>query len=233
MDVIKYLAAEAKAAPQGAATPSLLFLTPCHATPLYSHLHIRLSTRFVDCSPPGWAPAVARLNAGALAWPRRQVSHGSFVGVSAQRPHDARRSCEAPQPGIADSGQCDTQESRRGSCASTSSLRSGAAAIVHATTQVAASSVDTAAATHPADIRSERQRFEADPLAWLATRYPPTATDGAALPTYVILFSDQLAAVEGWLQEGGYRLSRDFFHTHFAVDNGHQARVLVFTSSTG
>ena len=42
----------------------VLFLTPCHATPLYSHLHRRVRSRFLDCSPPGWAPVVACLNAG-------------------------------------------------------------------------------------------------------------------------------------------------------------------------
>lgn len=28
-----------------------LFLTPCHATPLYSHLHVNISTRFLTCEP--------------------------------------------------------------------------------------------------------------------------------------------------------------------------------------
>lgn len=28
-----------------------LFLTPCHATPLYSHLHANISTRFLTCEP--------------------------------------------------------------------------------------------------------------------------------------------------------------------------------------
>ena len=215
MDVIKYLAAETEAAPGGAAAPSLLFLTPCHATPLYSHLHMRLATRFIDCSPPGWTAAVAQLNAGAPAWPQLQVSNGSNVGLSAHRPHNASGSCEPAQPGAGDTGQRETRNSRRGSCVSADSIRT------------------SAAAAHPAATRSERQLFEADPAAWLATCYPLAAPDGDALPTYVILFSNQLAAVGGWLQKGGYRLSYDFFHTHFAVDNGHEARVLVFTSSTG
>ncbi|XP_012265530.2 GPI mannosyltransferase 3 [Athalia rosae] len=30
---------------------NILFLTPCHATPLYSHLHANVSTRFLTCEP--------------------------------------------------------------------------------------------------------------------------------------------------------------------------------------
>lgn len=32
---------------------SVLFLTPCHATPYYSHVHLPIPMRFLDCSPPG------------------------------------------------------------------------------------------------------------------------------------------------------------------------------------
>ncbi|CAF4952602.1 unnamed protein product [Pieris macdunnoughi] len=31
---------------------SVLFLMPCHSTPLYSHLHTNVSVRHLDCSPP-------------------------------------------------------------------------------------------------------------------------------------------------------------------------------------
>uniref|UniRef100_UPI00358E75BB GPI mannosyltransferase 3-like isoform X2 n=1 Tax=Myxine glutinosa TaxID=7769 RepID=UPI00358E75BB len=31
---------------------SVLFLTPCHATPFYSHIHCPLSMRFLECPPP-------------------------------------------------------------------------------------------------------------------------------------------------------------------------------------
>lgn len=30
---------------------NFLFLTPCHATPLYSHLHVNITTRFLTCEP--------------------------------------------------------------------------------------------------------------------------------------------------------------------------------------
>lgn len=30
---------------------NILFLTPCHATPLYSHLHVNVTTRFLTCEP--------------------------------------------------------------------------------------------------------------------------------------------------------------------------------------
>ncbi|XP_076765794.1 phosphatidylinositol glycan anchor biosynthesis class B [Xylocopa sonorina] len=32
-------------------TSSILFLTPCHATPLYSHLHVNVPTRILTCEP--------------------------------------------------------------------------------------------------------------------------------------------------------------------------------------
>ncbi|KAL4706419.1 hypothetical protein ACJJTC_010902 [Scirpophaga incertulas] len=31
---------------------SVLFLMPCHSTPLYSHLHINVTTRYLKCEPP-------------------------------------------------------------------------------------------------------------------------------------------------------------------------------------
>ncbi|XP_053616346.1 GPI mannosyltransferase 3 [Plodia interpunctella] len=31
---------------------SIAFLMPCHSTPLYSHLHVNVSTRYLSCDPP-------------------------------------------------------------------------------------------------------------------------------------------------------------------------------------
>ncbi|XP_068623014.1 GPI mannosyltransferase 3 isoform X2 [Battus philenor] len=31
---------------------SILFMMPCHSTPLYSHLHINVTTRYLNCDPP-------------------------------------------------------------------------------------------------------------------------------------------------------------------------------------
>ncbi|XP_047321722.1 mannosyltransferase APTG1 [Impatiens glandulifera] len=47
-DVMNYLSDEAQKGNVG----SILFLTPCHATPYYSTLHRNLPMRFLDCSPP-------------------------------------------------------------------------------------------------------------------------------------------------------------------------------------
>eukprot|EP00887_Chlorella_sp_A99_P001564 scaffold8.g1564.t1 len=47
---------------------SVLFLTPCHATPFTTHVHAAVPMRFLDCSPPGWAAAVERLNARQMGW---------------------------------------------------------------------------------------------------------------------------------------------------------------------
>lgn len=46
-DVMHYLAREA----QNGDVRSVLFLTPCHATPYYSALHQNLPMRFLDCTP--------------------------------------------------------------------------------------------------------------------------------------------------------------------------------------
>lgn len=32
-------------------TTNLLFLTPCHSMPLYSHLHVNISTKILTCEP--------------------------------------------------------------------------------------------------------------------------------------------------------------------------------------
>jgi hypothetical protein len=42
---------------------SVLFLTPCHATPYYSHVHRPIAMHFIDCSPPGGVKCVH-----ALCW---------------------------------------------------------------------------------------------------------------------------------------------------------------------
>ncbi|KAA8535457.1 hypothetical protein F0562_030460 [Nyssa sinensis] len=46
-DVMNYLSKEA----HNGRVKSILFLTPCHATPYYSTLHRNLPMRFLDCSP--------------------------------------------------------------------------------------------------------------------------------------------------------------------------------------
>lgn len=46
-DVMNYLSEEAR----NEKVESILFLTPCHATPYYSTLHRNLPMRFLDCSP--------------------------------------------------------------------------------------------------------------------------------------------------------------------------------------
>ena len=234
LDAIKFLAAEARAAPRGAEPPSVLFLTPCHAAPLYSHLHAPLAAHFLDCSPLGWGPAVARLNNGGPLWPRRQVSNATAAGTPpVTHSSQAAGFCEASQATDQNIGQCGTLDIRRGSCVGEDGTAPGVVATparaqeAEGLAEAAAAGADTV--MHPAVLRNERQLFEASPSAWLQLRYPPAGCKGPALPTYVVVFDNQLAAVSSWLPDRGYRLSRNFFHTHFAVDDGHEARVLVFT----
>ena len=53
LDVMNFLHQSRHSATTTATTNSILFLTPCHTTPFYSHVHRPLSMRFLDCSPPG------------------------------------------------------------------------------------------------------------------------------------------------------------------------------------
>ena len=166
---MKYLAAEARAAPPGAEAPSLLFLTPCHATPLYSHLHVPLATRFLDCSPPGWAAAVARLNDGGPASSQRQLSH-TPAAASTPVGHGAGGS-EASQAAVRDTGQCNPEDSSVKARASAGSA-AGIGTTDPAVAQAALECVKAATAVCAASERSERQLFEADPGAWLEIQYP-------------------------------------------------------------
>lgn len=49
LTVMSYLSSEAG---KNRNNVSFLFLTPCHATPLYSHLHVNVPVRFLTCDPP-------------------------------------------------------------------------------------------------------------------------------------------------------------------------------------
>ncbi|XP_030764543.1 GPI mannosyltransferase 3 [Sitophilus oryzae] len=48
LDVMEPLSHIAKVDPNNT---SFLFLMPCHSTPLYSHLHVNVSTKFLTCNP--------------------------------------------------------------------------------------------------------------------------------------------------------------------------------------
>ena len=69
----RQVAASGGAADAVGASISVLFLTPCHATPYSTHVHLGpslppLPMRFLDCSPPEYAAATARLNRASQAW---------------------------------------------------------------------------------------------------------------------------------------------------------------------
>lgn len=49
---------------------SVLFLTPCHATPYYSSLHVHKHMRFMDCSPQEFRDAVYQANRKDMEWIR-------------------------------------------------------------------------------------------------------------------------------------------------------------------
>lgn len=49
LTVMKTLSTESAKLPN---STSLLFLMPCHSTPLYSHLHVPVPARFITCEPP-------------------------------------------------------------------------------------------------------------------------------------------------------------------------------------
>ncbi|XP_043271594.1 GPI mannosyltransferase 3 [Venturia canescens] len=49
LDVMRLLQSELKI--HNATSKDLMFLTPCHSTPLYSHLHINVPIKFLTCEP--------------------------------------------------------------------------------------------------------------------------------------------------------------------------------------
>lgn len=49
---------------------TIVFLTPCHATPYYSSLHAHKYMRFMDCSPPEFREQVYQANARDMEWMR-------------------------------------------------------------------------------------------------------------------------------------------------------------------
>lgn len=49
LSLMNHLTEEAYSQPEKS---SFVFLMPCHSTPLYSHLHINVTTRFLECEPP-------------------------------------------------------------------------------------------------------------------------------------------------------------------------------------
>lgn len=49
LTVMQTLSSEAAKLPN---STSILFLMPCHSTPLYSHLHVHVPARFITCEPP-------------------------------------------------------------------------------------------------------------------------------------------------------------------------------------
>ncbi|XP_022100896.1 GPI mannosyltransferase 3-like isoform X2 [Acanthaster planci] len=51
LDVMNYLQTVAHAPNAHIRTPSVLFLMPCHSTPLFSHIHANISMRFLECPP--------------------------------------------------------------------------------------------------------------------------------------------------------------------------------------
>lgn len=72
LDVMPWLSNRAKTCPD---QTRILFLMPCHSTPLYSHLHVNVPTRFLTCVPdlqtvpdPGYVDEADLFYADHVAW---------------------------------------------------------------------------------------------------------------------------------------------------------------------
>ncbi|KAK3920673.1 GPI mannosyltransferase 3 [Frankliniella fusca] len=72
LDVMTWLSNRAKACPE---KTRILFLMPCHSTPLYSHLHVNVPTRFLTCVPdlqtvpdPGYIDEADSFYADHVTW---------------------------------------------------------------------------------------------------------------------------------------------------------------------
>ena len=143
--VMHHLRREVQAGRVAESGGGVLFLTPCHATPLYSYVHAPVPLRFLDCSPP--------------------------------------------PPG-----------------------------------------------RNPAAHRTEEAAFFAGPGAWLERAFPRRlfgALPPRTLPSHLVMFDPLEAEVRPFLRRHGYRRTWQAFHSHFAVDRGLQARVLVYTRGGG
>ena len=88
----------------------------------------------------------------------------------------------------------------------------------------------------PAAHRTEEAAFFAGPGAWLERAFPRRllgALPPRTLPSHLVMFDPLEAEVRPFLRRHGYRRTWQAFHSHFAVDRGLQARVLVYTRGGG
>lgn len=222
----------------------VLFLTPCHAAPWHSHTHAALPMRFLDCSPPGWGPAVECLNPGL----------GFEDGLGG-----GGTSSEAVDP----SSRIGSESSGgRGSGGSSTAGSGGSEQQVQAQTlqPMPAALRDcrrrfNASAAIDAAFASERQRYEAAPAAFLQVHFPGVASGsatgnavggsgsgssagqagdsnlssgfGCSLPKQVVLFDKMLDSIAAWAQPRGYVRTKRFAHAQFGVDGEREAAVLL------
>lgn len=70
---------------------STVLLTPCHAMPLYSHLHSHIPMRFLDCSPDTYRQAVHSMNVEDRKWV-------DLTGICPKA--SSERECFAQQPAV-------------------------------------------------------------------------------------------------------------------------------------
>ena len=180
-----------------------LFLTPCHATPWYSHLHRRLPMRFLDCSPPGWAPAVACLN------PAPSSAEG-LIDTQARR----------------DQGRLANTSKEISSGRDVGGLQPATAALRECHRRFNAS------AAADAGFRSEQQLFEAAPAAYLQQLLPWDVRSGGAeesskAPKQIVLFDAMQGKIAGWAQPRGYVETTRFAHAQFGVDGDREAAVVL------
>ena len=103
--VMPYVAAQA--AHGRVCDGGVLFLTPCHATPFYSHVHRDVPMRFLDCSPPPTPDApVCGLCVARSQWsrlPAAAVTPGWDVPQTPEHPSWTRPLARATLSGRASS----------------------------------------------------------------------------------------------------------------------------------
>lgn len=195
----------------------VLFLTPCHAGPWQSHLHRLLPTmRFLDCSPPGWAPVVYCLNAKTSPisrngvenatpalrqdWPAHlsychRLFNGSAMADSSHRSSWQRFESQPLRV-------LEETESQDHNVASSRQLDSSKADCIRSSPATSSSSTGKSV---PSRLTADRR------------------------PTHVILYNHMLPKIVQWLLQGGYNQTNSFAHADFAVDREHEAAVLVYT----
>ena len=224
IEVMHYLAEEAKLQP----SMRVLFLTPCHATPWFSHVHANISMDFLDCSPPG------KHLLAALLTKSRKCCTSNIIHLDVQlfaHIQDAAKNAHGLQCKLCCQMEacCVFRPSATTSCAlhgrnvwtgtSVCAIHAGWAADTKCLNTPACSMQSPkVAGKHNSTVPHEDDAFRQDPLLFLQSRWG--TADKNSIPTHVVMFQDLVPALSRYIAEQNYALEKTIFNCHVQVDAG-------------